>query len=253
MKFLSFKASKSGFTLVELLVVISIIALLLSILMPSLQQARRQAQNVICKSNLRQWGLAFQMYLEDNKQKLPPPYTNQPGKAAWFHRNTMGSYIPNSTVINAFGHDMISGDITVCPSHKDARKSQRQGEYSSSYGFNYRIKPPEENISAWDPYSFRIRDVKQKSNLAIFADSCYDMPINNGNPQYCNLNFYNKYDLNYFRHGGRGDFESRIVIDSVNETATGDRYTGKCNILFADWHVSACSIEEKIDVHKLDL
>jgi prepilin-type N-terminal cleavage/methylation domain-containing protein len=61
-----------GFTLVELLVVIAIIALLLSILMPSLQKAREQARNVVCKNNLKQMGLGFQMYAPDYRDSLPP-------------------------------------------------------------------------------------------------------------------------------------------------------------------------------------
>ena len=62
--------SHKAFTLVELLVVISIIALLLAILMPSLQKAREQAQGVVCRSNLRQMGLAWLLYAEDNDQQL---------------------------------------------------------------------------------------------------------------------------------------------------------------------------------------
>jgi len=62
---------KKGFTLIELLVVIAIIALLLSILMPALSQVKKQAQNVVCKSNLHQWGLTWKMYTEDHKGKFP--------------------------------------------------------------------------------------------------------------------------------------------------------------------------------------
>jgi prepilin-type processing-associated H-X9-DG protein/prepilin-type N-terminal cleavage/methylation domain-containing protein len=62
----------SAFTLVELLVVISIIALLLSILMPSLRKAREAAKVVVCKSNIHQISLGMLMYVEDNNLKLPP-------------------------------------------------------------------------------------------------------------------------------------------------------------------------------------
>lgn len=61
---------KKGFTLIELLVVIAIIALLLSIIMPALKKAKKQAQNLICRSNLRQWGAVFTMYLQDHNNSF---------------------------------------------------------------------------------------------------------------------------------------------------------------------------------------
>jgi len=62
-----------AFTLVELLVVISIIALLLAILMPSLQKARESAKKVVCTSNIRQIGLAMGVYMQNNSGCLPGP------------------------------------------------------------------------------------------------------------------------------------------------------------------------------------
>jgi len=56
----------TGFTLIELLVVIAIIALLMSILMPALQRVKKQARTSACLGHLKQWGLMFAMYCEDN-------------------------------------------------------------------------------------------------------------------------------------------------------------------------------------------
>lgn len=62
---------RNAFTLIELLVVISIIALLVGILLPALGAARRSAQDIKCKNQLRQFGIAFVAYATDNRDVLP--------------------------------------------------------------------------------------------------------------------------------------------------------------------------------------
>src|SRR4051812_37034123 len=89
---MSLRRVSRGFTLVELLVVIGIIALLISILLPTLAAARRAANGVACLSNVRQLGLAAVMFAADHKQYVPTASddkwakVNDPSRAKWAYR-----------------------------------------------------------------------------------------------------------------------------------------------------------------------
>src|SRR3954452_11133585 len=76
------RSSKYGFSLVELLVVIGIIAILIALLFPTLSRARKQANQIACQSNLKQLGVMFQIYVNENKGWLfpvgPNDFTGQP-------------------------------------------------------------------------------------------------------------------------------------------------------------------------------
>lgn len=89
MKFASYKRRK-GFTLVELLVVISIIALLLSVLMPALKKAREQGQKVICVTNCKQFGLGVTRYAMDNSNYFPAKFGGIDPFTRKLHKNSNG-------------------------------------------------------------------------------------------------------------------------------------------------------------------
>lgn len=92
-------AGHAAFTLVELLVVISIIALLIAILLPALSKARESARAAICLSNVRQFTLATTMYINDSKQVIPNAAQNWSsyGSRPWFYGNALvgREYLPN--------------------------------------------------------------------------------------------------------------------------------------------------------------
>ena len=67
------RSLRAGFTLVELLVVISIVALLIAMLLPALSKARETANRLLCRNNQRQMMLATVMYTNDHKQYMPTP------------------------------------------------------------------------------------------------------------------------------------------------------------------------------------
>lgn len=112
--------ARRGFTLVELLVVIGIIALLISILLPALNKARRAAKGVACLSNLRTIGQGFIMYGSENKGVIVPTLAwNGSAADAWPFILINGRYLPNPNIRDsgaASGGDGNTASVFVCPS-----------------------------------------------------------------------------------------------------------------------------------------
>jgi prepilin-type N-terminal cleavage/methylation domain-containing protein len=124
--------TRGGFTLVELLVVIGIIALLISMLMPALNRVRDQANRIKCMSNLRQVMQGVLMYCTENKGYMPMcNWAGYPaGHIGWLYKDpaTADPRCPETGVVFSY---MKNLEIFKCPLHTQKRSSGITETYTS--------------------------------------------------------------------------------------------------------------------------
>jgi prepilin-type N-terminal cleavage/methylation domain-containing protein/prepilin-type processing-associated H-X9-DG protein len=137
-----FLTARAGFTLIELLVVIAIIAILASLLLATLGRARESADSTYCKNNLRQWGIACRLYVDDGGQY---PLTFGPAALAgapapdrnWYSLLTPYTGAPKiSWVIYPHDEGLIpNNSIQICPGYARIWPKTKT-KIIGSYGYN---------------------------------------------------------------------------------------------------------------------
>jgi prepilin-type N-terminal cleavage/methylation domain-containing protein len=134
------RGSQRGFTLIELLVVIAIIAILASMLLPVLAGGKRAAMRTLCASNMKQWGVADQLYANDNEDFFPDATEEDLNWAGPKLQQFWKDYLLKQVK----GEQKDRFNVTYCPTqkwHRYVDKILQGAQQSSSIVIGYQYLP----------------------------------------------------------------------------------------------------------------
>jgi len=226
------KPEKIGFTLVELLVVIGVVAVLLAILIPALSRVRQTSRSTTCQSNLRTLAASMSMYCLDNVQAFPFPTTTFGETVLWF--NAVDKYLAAKQ-----GREGATGVALTrsykrfkqCPSWMNFGDAKRDGaqdpivEAARFFKMNLLLRrnnhPPRVVVSGGSVTRLdhaRVPEVKEAARHVMIGDGVsLDMVPN----------VVDQYESNSFA----------MEVNEDSESGPGLRHFGGANILFVDGHV----------------
>ena len=232
---------RGGFTLIELLVVIAIIAILMAIMMPALQRVREQAREITCRSNLRQYGVAQAMYLDDNEDRYPSAWRSLVANerpVAGYERYCRW-HDPRYPADGPFWPYLKNEGVHLCPSFKVLAKSEgtRHPSHDSS---NPVVPYYSYSMNSWlgaksgDPGGSSATDSTgrggiytrseiSRSHAKVFFFAAENMWSRPGNGNVLNDNALCP--------------DGRDWFGTLHSTASGDLNSGMVNVVFVDAHV----------------
>ena len=229
--FIKNRASYIAFTLVELLVVISIIGLLAGLAVPAISNALKSSKAGACLSNLHQIGLATMAYTAENSFKLPDAGAGSPEWAT-----TLASFVSTST--------KSKKSIFVCPGCEKPVQEGSDTTVAVTYGMHGGLMPKGGTAS-------NISSVVRATEVILAADMCQD-PGNKGWSPYCIENP----SIITSQSGGRsGSINLMSPIATSTDADTGNnpwmryRHNGRVNVVMCDGHAEAIKKDAVLNKH----